>query len=139
MERASKVVLFQGRYLGLAVLSVIQLINGIIHTFSGLALLFGDYFPMTPSSNAPAVFSFYTFVYGVLTLFFTYLLWKEKRIGWIGTVTVSLFVIIADALTILNVITFLGIIKTAGIGEIPYCIIIVAYLAQSHIRSKFRI
>ena len=108
MERASKVVLFQGRYLGLAVLSVIQLINGIIHTFSGLALLFGDYFPMTPSSNAPAVFSFYTLVYGVLTLFFTYLLWKEKRIGWIGTLTVSLFVIIVSIFLICSTIFFLA-------------------------------
>ena len=139
MERTSKVVLFQGRYLGIAVLSVIQLINGLIHTFSGLALLFGNYLPIASPSNVPSIFSFYTLIYGILTTFFAYFLWKEKRLGWIGTLTVSLFVIVADVLTILDAVSVLGIVKTAGIGEIPYCIVIISYLIQKYIRSKFKI
>ena len=58
MKRPSKVVTVRGRFFGIAVLVVIQLINGIIHTFSGLALLLGSYIPMASSSNAPSFFSF---------------------------------------------------------------------------------
>ena len=139
MERTSKIVTFRGRFLGIAVLVVIQLINGLIHAFSGLALLLEHYIPMAASSNAPSIFSFYTLTYGILTIIFTYLLWKGKRLGWIGTVAVSLFVIIADTLTIFDLLIFLGIIKTAGIGEIPYCLIIIVYLIQDHVRSKYNI
>ena len=139
MKRTEKVVTFKGRFFGIAVLVVIQLINGIIHTFSGLALLLGSYIPMASSSNAPSIFSFYTLTYGILTIVFTYLLWKGKRLGWIGTVAVSSFVIIADILTIFDLITFLGVVKTAGIGEIPYCIVIIIYLIQTHVRSKYSI
>ena len=139
MKRTEKVVTFKGRFFGIAVLVVIQLINGIIHTFSGLALLLGSYIPMASSSNAPSFFSFYTLTYGILTIVFTYLLWKGKRLGWIGTIAVSSFVIIADILTIFDLITFLGVVKTAGIGEIPYCIVIIIYLIQTHVRSKYSI
>ena len=74
-----------------------------------------------------------------MTIVFTYLLWKGKRLGWIGTVAVSSFVIIADILTIFDLITFLGVVKTAGIGEIPYCLVIIIYLLQTHVRSKYRV
>lgn len=139
MKRPTTAVTFRGRFLGIAVLVVIQLINGIIHTFSGLALLLGSYILMASSSNAPSIFSFYTLTYGILTIVFTYLLWKGKRLGWIGTVAVSSFVIIADILTIFDLITFLGVVKTAGIGEIPYCLVIIIYLIQTHVRSKYSI
>ena len=132
-------VTYRGRSFGIIVLTLIQAINGLIHTFSGLALLFGSYIPMASSSSTPSIFSFYTLFYGTLTILFTYLLWKGKRLGWIGTVAVSLLVISADILTILDLITVLGIIKTAGIGEIPYCIIIILYLIQNHVRQKFNI
>ena len=58
MKRTEKVVTFKGRFFGIAVLVVIQLINGIIHTFSGLALLLGSYIPMASSSNAPSFLVF---------------------------------------------------------------------------------
>jgi hypothetical protein len=139
MKRPEKIVSIKGRFLGIAVLVVIQCINGIIHTFSGVALLLGSYIPMASSSNAPLILSFYTLTYGILTIVFTYLLWKGKRLGWIGTVTVLSFVIIADILTIFDLITFLGVVKTAGIGEIPYCLVILLYLIQNHVRSKYSI
>ena len=139
MKKSDKVVTLRGRSLGISILVGIQVINGLIHTFFGLALVLGSYIPMASSSSAPSIFSFYTFTYGILTIFFTYLLWKGKRLGWIGTIAISLFVIIADTLTIFDLLTFLGIIKTAGIGEIPYSLIIVIYLIQNHVRSKYGI
>ena len=137
MKRPSQVITFRGRFLGITILVFIQFINGIIHTFSGFALLLGSYIPIAPSSIAPLIFNYYTLAYGGLTVFFTYLLWGGKRLGWIGTVTVALFVIIADALTVIDLLTFLGIVKTAAILEIPYSLVTVLYLIQNHIRSKY--
>ena len=133
----SKPITYRGRYLGLSVLVIIQIINGLIHTISGLVLILGSRIPMTSSTNEPLVFSIYTLTFGILTIFFTVLLWKGKRWGWIGTILISFFVIIADTLTILDLVTFLGIIKTAGIGEIPYCMVIIFYLIQNHIISEY--
>ena len=139
MNKSDKVVTFRGRFLGIAVLVGIQVINGLIHTFSGLVLVLGTYIPMASSSNAISIFSYYTLIYGILTIFFTYLLWKGKRLGWIGSVGTLSFVIIVDILTIFDLITFLGVIKTAGIGEIPYCLVIIIYLIQDHVRSKYNL
>ena len=138
MNEPDRVVTFRGRFLGIGVLVAIQVINGLIHTFFGLLLVLGNYVP-TASSTAPSVFSFYTLIYGILTLLFTYLLWKGKRLGWIGTVAVALFVIIADTLTVIDLLTFLGIIKTAAILEIPYSLVTVLYLIQNHVRKKYGI
>ena len=139
MKKPPKTITVRGRFLGIAILVAIQLINGIIHTFSGLALLLGSYIPIASSSNSPSILSFYTLTCGILTIVFTYLLWKGKRLGWIGSVATLSFVIIADILTIFDLISFLCVVKTAGIGEIPYCIIIIIYLIQDHVRSKYRI
>ncbi len=137
--KTEKNVTFKGRFLGVVFLVVVQLINGFIHTYFGFALLLGSIVPVASSTNSPVIFSSYTLIYGLLTIFFTYLFWKGKRLGWIGTVAISLFVIIADTLTVFNLLIFLGIIKTAAIGEIPYSLIIIIYLIQNHIRSKYDI
>ncbi len=139
MKKPDRVVTFRGRFFGIVILTGIQVINGLIHTFFGLVLVLGTYISMAISSNATSVFSFYTLIYGILTLFFTYLLWNYKRLGWIGTVAVALFVIIADSLTVFDLVTFLGIIKTAAIVEIPYSLVTVLYLIQNHVRSKYGI
>lgn len=136
--KTDKVVTFKGRFLGVGVLVAIQVINGLIHTFFGLLLVLRSYISMT-SLNASSVFSFYTLIYGILTLLFTYLLWKGKRLGWIGTVAISLFVIIADSLTLLDLLTFLDIIKTVAILEIPYSLVTVLYLLQKHVMTKYGI
>lgn len=133
--KTDKVVTFKGRFLGVGVLVAIQVINGLIHTFFGLLLVLRSYISMT-SLNASSVFSFYTLIYGILTLLFTYLVWKGKRLGWIGTVAISLFVIIADSLTLLDLLTFLDIIKTVAILEIPYSLVTVLYLLQKHVMTK---
>jgi hypothetical protein len=76
MNKSYKVPTFGGRFLGIAVLVVIQVINGLIHTFSGLALILESYIPMASSSNAPLIFGVYNLIYGLLTTFFIYLFWK---------------------------------------------------------------
>jgi uncharacterized membrane protein (DUF2068 family) len=67
---------------------------------------------------------------------FTYALWKEKRWGWAGTVAVSLFVIAADALTLLDLPSVPGIPKAAGVGEIGYNVVVLIYLSQTHVRAR---
>ena len=139
MKKPDEVVTFKGRFLGIGLLVTIQFINGLIHTFFGLLLVLGIYVPFASTSNAPSVFSVYTLIYGVLTILFTYLLWKGNHSGWVGTVAVAAFIIIADALTVVDLLTFLGIVKTAAILEIPYSLITVLYLLQSHVRTKYGI
>jgi hypothetical protein len=149
MNKSDKVPTFRGRYLGIAVLVGIQVINGLIHTFSGLALILDSYIPMASSSNAPLIFGVYNLIYGLLTIFFTFLLWKGRRLGWIGTVAVSLFVIIEDTLTVINLLDVPSILKTVTFGTIPYSacmharsimhLITIIYLLQNHVRSKYKI
>ena len=138
MKKPDRVVTFRGRFLGIGVLVAVQVINGLIHTFFGLLLVLGSYVSSVSPSTA-LVFSLYTLIYGLLTLLFTYLLWKGKRSGWIGTVAVAVFVIIADSLTVIDLLTFLGIVKTASILEIPYSLVTVLYLIQHHVRTKYGI
>ena len=139
MKKPDKVVTFRGRFLGISVLAAIQVVNGLIHTFFGSVLVLGVFPPLAASPNAASIYSFYTLIYGVLSLIFACLLWKGKRLGWIGTVAVSSFVIIADTLTMLDLLTFLGIFKAAGMLEIPYSLVTVLYLIQTHVRTKYDI
>jgi len=149
MNKSDKFPTFRGRFLGIAVLVGIQVINGLIHTFSGLALVLGSHVPVASSSNAALIFGVYNMIYGLLTIFFTYLLWKGRRLGWIVTVAVSLFVIIEDILTVLNLLNVPYILKTATFGEIPYSacmharsfmhLIMLIYLLQNHVRIKYSI
>jgi hypothetical protein len=138
MERPRKVVTFKGRFLGIAVLVVIQLVIGVIHVIFGFAMLSGN-FSVAAFSLTPLVYSVYTLAYAALTLLFTYLVWVGKRLGWLGTVAISSFVILGDALAVLDLLSVLGIPKFAAVGEIPFSILVIAYLLQPHIRSKYHI
>ena len=140
MKRSTKDVTFRERFLGITVLVVVQLIVGIIHVIFGFTLLSGG-FSVVSYSMIPMMYTFYTLSYGLLTLFFAYLIWLGKRSGWIGTVAVSLFVIIVDILAVLDLSNVLGIPvpKVAAIGEIPFGILILVYLLQYHVRSKYGI
>ena len=138
MKRSKKVVTYRGRFLGIAVLVVVQFIIGIIHVFFGFAMLSGN-FSVAAFSITPLVYSIYTLAYGALTLLFTYLVWADKRLGWIGTIVISLFVILADILTVLDLLGFLGIPKAAAIGEVPFSILVLGYILQNHVRSRFSI
>jgi hypothetical protein len=85
------------------------------------------------------VYSSYTVVYGLLTTFFAYWVLVGKRGGWFGTVAVSLFVIIADVLTVLNLPSVPGIPKSAAFWEIPYSGLVLVYLIQEHVRAKYQV
>ena len=136
MESRRQVPVFKGRFLGVAVLVAVQFLIGVIHVVFGFAMLSGS-FSFAAVSVAPIVYSIYTATYGLLTLFFAYLVWVGRRSGWIGTAAVSSFVILADTLTVLGLLSVLGIPRLAAVGEIPFSILVIAYLLQPHVRSKY--
>jgi hypothetical protein len=140
MKSSKTIVMYKNRYLGILFLVIIQLIVGFTHIFFGLALISGI-FSFNSYSIAPTIYTVYTLVYGSLTAFFTYLIWKRKRFGWIGTVAISLFVIVVDFLSVFDLSNILSIPapKFAAIGEIPFSILVLAYLLQNHVRSKYNI
>jgi hypothetical protein len=139
MNKTRNDVTFKGRYLGLLFLVIIQTIVGLIHVVFGFALLL-ELYSLT-SSMLLTVYSVYTLIYGSLSLAFAYLLWMNKRSGWVGTLAVSLFVIVVDLLAVsglLNVFSIPAPVFAAS-GEIPYSLLVLLYLIQDHIRSKFGI
>ncbi len=138
MQNSQAVPTFKGRFLGVTVLVAVQFLIGIIHVAFGFAMLSGS-FSVAAVSVTPVVYSIYTATYGLLTLLFTYLFWAGKRSGWIGIAAVSSFVIIADSLTVLGLLTVLGIPPLAAVGEIPFSILIVTYLLQPHVRTQYNI
>lgn len=133
-------ITFKNRYLGLVVLVVIQGLVGVIHLIFGVAMV--SYIYSYPNPYAPnLIYNVYTLVYGVLTIFFTYGIWKHKKVGWIGTIAISLFMIIVDLLALLNITNFLGIAdpKISATLEVPYSSLCVVYLLQNHLRTKFNV
>jgi len=83
------------------------------------------------------VYDVYTFVFGLLTLVFAVFIWQGKKMGWLGMIAVSLFVIAADSLTVLNLPSIPGIPKFPAYTEIPYSVLVVYYLSLRHVREKF--
>ena len=138
MKTPNKTATFKGRFLGIAVLVFAQFAIGIIHLTSGFALLSGT-FLFAALSLTSVVYSSYTVVYGLLTTFFAYWVCVGKRGGWFGTVAVSLFVIIADVLTVMGLPIVPGIPKFAAFGEIPYSGLVLVYLIQEHVRAKYQV
>jgi hypothetical protein len=120
---------FHGRNIGIVILVAMQVLVGVVHVVFGFWLLVAS----------PDIYSVYTTVYSLLTLLFAVGLWRGRSWGWMGTVAVSLFVIVADALTLLNLPSIPGIPKFAGFGEISYSVVVVAYLMQTKLRIKFGI
>jgi hypothetical protein len=125
---------YKGRKLGIVVLTVAQIIIGAIHTFFGLLLLAFENLSFLP---ATAAYDVYTFVFGLSVLVFAVLIGRGKKAGWVGTVAVSLFVIAADSLAVLDLPSIPGIPKFPAFTEIPYSVVVVLYLFQPHIRKKY--
>jgi hypothetical protein len=134
---------YKGRNLGIVILVAFQILIGVMHVAFGIWLLFAKGMPslggLVGLSFVSDVYSIYTIVFGLLTLLFSVLLWRQKRGGWVGTITILVFVIIADTLTLLDLPSIPGIPKIAGFGEISYSILIIIYLLQTHIRNKYGI
>ena len=125
---------YRGRSLGIVVLTASQLLIGVIHVFFGLLLLG---FENLSFIQATVVYDVYTIVFGLLTIVFAVFIWQGKKAGWIGTVAVSLFVIVADSLTLLDLPSIPGIPKFAGFGEITYSVLIIVYLCTGQVRKKY--
>jgi hypothetical protein len=127
-------ITYKGRNMGLVVLVAAQLFIGAIHVFFGFLLLA---FENLNFIQATVAYDIYTIIFGSLTVVFAVLIWQGKKTGWVGTVAVSLFVIVADSLTLLNLPSIPGIPKFAGFTEIAYSVLIIVYLCTSQIRKKY--
>ncbi len=127
-------ITYKGRNIGLVALVAAQIFIGVIHVFFGFLLLA---FENLNFIQATIAYDLYTIIFGSLTVVFAVLIWQGKKTGWIGTVAVSLFVIVADSLTLLNLPSIPGIPKFAGFTEIAYSVLIIVYLCNSKIRKKF--
>jgi len=128
---------YKGRNFGIVVLVVVQLIIGLIHVVFGIWLLLASKDSASFGFSLGYIYNLYTLLYGLLTSVFTVGLWFKKNWGWYGTLAISFFVIVADSLTLLNLPSVPGISKFAGVGEIPYSLIVIAYLLQSHVRPEY--
>jgi len=125
---------YKGRSLGIVVLTASQIFIGAIHVFFGLLLLA---FENLSFLQGTIIYDVYTIVFGVLTVVFAFFIWQGKKAGWVGTIAVSLFVIVADSLTLLDLPSIPGIPKFAGFGEITYSIFIIIYLCTRQVRAKY--
>jgi uncharacterized membrane protein (DUF2068 family) len=126
-------ITYKGRSLGIIVLTSAQILIGIIHAIFGFLLLASE----NTLLKATVTYDFYTIAFGVLTLVFAWFIWQGKKAGWIGTIAISVFVSIADALAVLNLPTIPGIPKFAAPTEIIYSLAVIIYLSQRHIRKKY--
>jgi heme A synthase len=134
IKKQPPTITYKGRSLGILILVISQLIIGAIHAFFGLLLLAYENLSFLPTT---AVYDVYTFIFGILVLVFAVFIWQGKKVGWIGTVAVSLFVIAADSLTLLDLPSIPGIPKFAGFTEIAYSVLVLGYLLQTRIRKKY--
>ena len=134
MSNRQDPITYRVRSLGIVALTAAQLLIGVIHVFSGLWLLASE---VAVSSQVTLAYDIYTLVFGLLVLVFALLIWQGKKAGWIGTVAVSLFVIVADTLTLLDLPSISGIPKFPALTEIAYSVLIVVYLCSSRVRKKY--
>ena len=137
MNSARRFPTIRGRTVSIFALTVVQFLIGCIHVFFGLWLIsatgtFGSFLQTTQ------VYNFYTLTFGLLVLLFTYGIWMGKRWGWIGTVATSLFVTVVDSLTLLNLPSIPRIPKFATGAEILYSVLVMLYLSQRHVRTKYK-
>jgi hypothetical protein len=118
---------FRGRTLGVTTLVAAQFLIGTIHiSFGALLLYYGV-----------NIYNLYTLAFGLFVSFSAYGLWFLRGWAWMGTIGASIFVIIVDSLTLLNLPSIPGIPKVATVGEISYSLLILTYLAQTKVRLSF--
>jgi hypothetical protein len=105
---------------------------GTIHLLFGIWLLSTE----TTLLHASIAYDIYTSVFDALVLVFAVLIWMGKLVGWAGTVAVSVFVSVADALVLLDLPSIPGIPVFAASTEIAYSILVIAYLSLRQVRKK---
>jgi hypothetical protein len=133
-KRQPPTITYKGRTLGIVLLTTAQIFIGAIHVFFGFLLLA---FENLNFIQATVAYDVYTIIFGGLTVVFAVFIWQGKKAGWIGTIAVSLFVITADSLTLLDLPSVPGIPKFAGFTEIAYSVLIIVYLCTSKVRKKY--
>jgi len=126
-------IFVKGKPLGVFILFSAQLLVGAIHVFFGLLLLSFENFSFLPLTVG---YDVYTFFFGLLTLIFAVYIWRSNKVGWIGTIALSLFVIAADSLTLLNLPSIPGIPEYPAFAEIGYSIMVIGYLSLGHVRKR---
>jgi hypothetical protein len=128
---------FRGRTFGITILTVLQLLIGAIHIFFGSWLLTASQTTSSFFITAPStVYSLYTVVFGFAAAFFAFGIWLQKKWGLYGTIVLLLFVIVLDALDVLNLPSILGIPTFAAGPEILYSLIVMLYLLQAKVKTK---
>ena len=116
---------FKGRFVGLLILVGLQFLVGAIHAAIGLGLIFG--------MSGEIVYSVYTLLYGIFSFIFASGLWVGSKSGWVGTILVSIFVIVVDVSELLNMPLIAGVPRNAAFGEIFYSLVVLLYLLQPKI------
>jgi hypothetical protein len=134
---------YKGRYIGIFVLVAAQVLVGFIHLVFGVWMLAASHTApfkgMLGTSVGPDIYAIYTVIFSLLTLVFAWAVWTQKWWGWVGTVAVAAFVILADFLALLDLPSVPGIPKFAGFGEIAYSMAVLLCLTQSRIRAAYGI
>ncbi len=72
----------KSRSIGIAALTLLQSLIGIIHAAFGILLLGSE---LAIGSQASIVYDIYTIVFGLFTLVFAWHIWQGKKLGWAGT------------------------------------------------------
>jgi hypothetical protein len=126
-------ITYKGRTFGILILTSAQILIGVIHTIFGFLLLASE----NSFLKATVAYDLYTIAFGLLVLFFSVFIWRGKKIGWSGTIVVSVFVSVADVLTLIGLPSIPGIPKFAAPTEIAYGVFVVSYLLLPHVKSKF--
>jgi len=121
---------FKGRYPGVFVLVILQFLVGAIHAAIGLGLVF--------AASGELGYNVYTFLYGVFTIIFAYGLWAGKKSGYLGTIIVSILVIVVDVSAVLGMSLIAGVPRAAALGEIVYSLVVMVYLFQPKIIKLFK-
>ncbi len=121
---------FKGKYSGVFVLTIVQFLGGLVHAVIGLGLIY--------AASGELVYNVYTLLYGVFSIIFAYGLWAGKKSGWLGTIIVSLFVIVVDVSTVLDIRLIAGVPRSSAFGEIFISLVFLVYLLQPKIIHVFK-
>ena len=119
-------------------LTFLQVLIGVIHVFFGFLLLFASKTAIDTGQSSSTIYSVYTLGFGFAATIFAYGIWAQKKLGIYGTITLSMFVVSVDLLTILNLPSIPGVPKFAAGPEILYSLIIIFYLLQAKVKAGKR-
>ena len=145
MNNAHSPITYKGRSLGIVLLTAVQSLVEFIHVLFGFWLLIAP--RITPfvsiigsSSSAADIYSFYTIIFGFLTLLYARFCidCRSVGVGQAPSQSWSLLLLLFF-FTLLDLPSVPGIPKFACYDEITYSVLVIFYLVQSHIRAICKI